>query len=164
MRQVAWFYFNEGLIMKSKFLQLSVLGMLVICLGGCAGTSAKPPEKTPEQALVERAHAFWDAGKLRDMSTVYHMESGALDGTLTADALQSQMSKASLLSYEFKHIQIHDKDAEIKVDAKYNLPPIHKPITIETTEHWVLIDGQWYHRTGTPTPSRKPSPRVGTLK
>jgi|GEM_PF-2647269 len=162
MRQVAWFYFNEGLIMKSKFLRLSVLGMLVICLGGCAGTPAKTPEKTPEQALVERAHTYWDAAKLRDMSTVYHMESGALDGKLTADALQSQVSKASLLSYEFKHIQIHDKDAEIEVDAKHYLPPMHKPITIIGTDHWMLIDGQWYHRTG--TPQSKPSPRVGTLK
>jgi hypothetical protein len=150
--------------MKSKFLRLSVLGIMVLCLCGCAGTPAKTPEKTPEQALVERAHTYWDAAKLRDMSTVYHMESGALDGKLTADALQSQVSKASLLSYEFKHIQIHDKDAEIEVDAKYYLPPMHKPITIISTGHWVLIDNQWYHRTGTPSPSPKPSPRVGTLK
>ena len=158
MKQVAWFYFNEGLIMKSKFLWLLVLGMLVLCLGGCAGT----PAKAPEQALVERAHAYWDAVKLRDMSTVYHLESGALDGTLTADALQSKVSKSTLISYEFKQIQIHDKDAEIEVDAKYYLPPMHKPIAFISKGHWVLIDGQWYHRTG--TPQSKPSPRVGTLK
>jgi hypothetical protein len=140
--------------MKLKFLRSSVLCMLVLCLGGCAGM----PEKTPEQVLVERAHTYWDAAKLHDMATIYHMESGALDGTLTADALQSQVSKASLLSYEFKHVQIHDKDAEIKVDAKYYIAPMHKPITIIRTEYWVLIDSQWYHRTGRPTP------RVGTLK
>ena len=132
--------------MKSKFLRLSILGMLVLCLGGCAGT----PAKAPEQALVERAHAYWDAVKLRDMSTVYHLESGALDGTLTADALQSKVSKSTLISYEFKQIQIHDKDAEIEVDAKYYLPPMHKPIAFISKGHWVLIDGQWYHRTGTP--------------
>ena len=129
--------------MKSKFLRSPVLGMLVLCLGGCAGN----PAKTPEQALSERAHAYWEAGKLRDFATVYRLESDALDGKLRPD--QAQPPQSRLLSYEFKHIQIHDKEAEIEVAEKFSLPQLHQPFTSFTVDHWILIDGQWYHQTST---------------
>jgi hypothetical protein len=132
--------------MKLKFLLSPVLGLLVLWLAGCAGN----PAKTPEQALVERAHAYWDAAKLHDAATVYRLESGSLDGKLTPDAAQSMVLNSSLLSYNFKHIQIHDKEAEIEVEAKLSLPQLHTPFTNRTTQHWILIDGEWYHLTSTP--------------
>src|SRR5664280_2082529 len=119
--------------MKSKFLMLPVLGMLVLCLGGCAGN----PAKTPEQALAERAHAYWEAGKLRDYATVYNLESDALNGKLKPDQTQRIVPRSSMLSYEFKHIQIHDKEAEIEVDAKLSLPQLHRPFTNRTIDHWI---------------------------
>jgi hypothetical protein len=131
--------------MKSKFLRSPVLGTLVLCLGGCDGN----PAKTPEQALSERAHAYWEAGKLRDYATVYSLESDALDGKLRPDETQRIVPQSSLLSYELKNIQIHDKEAEIEVDEKLSLPQLHKPLTNSITDHWILIDGQWYHRTST---------------
>lgn len=129
--------------MKSKFLRSPILGMLVLCLGGCSGN----PEKTPEQALVGRAQAYWEAGKLRDFATVYRLESDALDGKLRPDQAQRTAPQSRLLSYEFKHIQIHDKEAEIEVVGKFSLPQLHQPFTSITVDHWILIDGQWYHRT-----------------
>ena len=129
--------------MKQKFPLLALTGLLAFWLAGCAGQ----PAKTPEQALAERAHAYWDAGKLRDAATIYRLESGSLDGKLTPDMVRIPASgAASLLSYEFKRIQIHDKEAEIEVDAQILLPALHKPYTDRRTDHWILIDGQWYHR------------------
>ncbi len=131
-------------IMKTRLLPVAILGVLALWLGGCA----VQPAKTPEQALAERARTYWDAAKVRDLSTLYRLEADALEGKLTPDAFSQRMSSPSqLISYEFKQIQIHGKEAEIEVATKFAIPKLHQPFTDTTKDHWILIDGQWYHQT-----------------
>ena len=130
-------------IMKTRLLLLAILGVLALWLGGCA----VQPAKTPEQSLAERARTYWDAAKVHDLATLYRLEADALEGKLKPDDMPQRMSSGSqMISYEFKQIQIHGKEAEIEVTAKFALPQLHQPFTNTTKDHWILIDGQWYHR------------------
>lgn len=104
-------------------------------------------QATAAQPQVEqRVRNYLDALKIRDLQTAYQMESGSLNGTLTADAFYRYMtsSSADLLSYEIQSVSVEGEKATVELTATYKYPQLSQPTSMPRKSHWLLINGQWY--------------------
>ena len=118
---------------------------------------ASPPNA--EQARVEqRVRAYLDALKIQDLHTAYRMESGVLDGTLTADAFHRRFKSTAsvLLDYEIQKVTLESDQATVEFSGTYQYPQLHEPTTMPRRAQWVLIDGEWYHKSGQRQAGAKP--------
>ncbi len=112
--------------------------------------SGEPTDVARDPALKDRVTRYWDATKARDYATLYRMESATVEGTMTAANAPHRTVLSELLSYEIKGMDVRDSDADVNVLGTFKLPQMKLPFTQTITSRWVLIDGEWYHR----TPSR----------
>jgi hypothetical protein len=70
---------------------------------------AEDPAKPTEARLLERANAYWSALQAGDFATMYGLEAGARNGTLSPDKLRNSVGRSRLLKYAFKEVKIEDK-------------------------------------------------------
>lgn len=129
--------------MMPKILVLSLL----VVFSGFVAADEIPPQPAEQLQVEQRARAYLDALKLRDLHTVYRMESGALDGTLTADAFHRRIKStgAVLLDYQIRKVSLEESGkATVEFDATYQYSQLHEPTTMPNRSQWVLIEGQWY--------------------
>lgn len=130
--------------------------VLLICFGPVS--AQEKPEVSAEQVLTERAHQYWEAIKLNDLSTAYRLESGSLNGALTASAFRQGLARAApLIDYQINGVRIDGSGAQVDIRVRYKLPQLRDPVTWNRSNPWVLIDGQWYHQTPAAT-STAPAP------
>lgn len=128
-------------------LFLSIAGFIASV--SAADSAPQSSVTTIEQAQVEqRAQTYLESLKIRDLQTAYQMESGSTDGSLTADAFRRLMTSApaELLDYQIRKVSIEDVVATIEFNATYQYPQLHDPYTSPRRFYWMLIDGQWYHK------------------
>ncbi len=133
------------------YLLVGLLGSLIVA--GCA------EKKTDEELLMERAKTYWEAARIFDLPTMFHLESSSLDGRLiAADMTKVLASETRLQKYELRNPRIDGDTATIDADLTLVLTTTGgkgwdqpaKP------DHWVRINGQWYH--GMPKPKQEPPP------
>lgn len=103
----------------------------------------------PRAALEQRVNVYLTALKINDLATAYGLESGARDGTLTADEFhrRATQAKALLLDYAIEEVQVEGDSGTVKVKMTYQYPQLHKPYTTERSSQWIILDGQWYYKT-----------------
>lgn len=109
--------------------------------------SGEAAEAALDPALKDRVTRYLDATKARDYATLFRMESGMVEGTMTAANAPHRTVRSDLLSFEIKEMDVRDSDADVKVLGTFQLPQMKLPFTQTITSRWVLIDGEWYHRT-----------------
>ncbi|WP_295402332.1 hypothetical protein [uncultured Thiocystis sp.] len=133
----------------TKIVQFLLILFFAGFLAPLYAEEASPPDA--EQARVEqRVRAYLDALKIQDLHTAYRMESGAVDGTLTADAFfrRFKSSPSVLLNYEIQKVTMESDKATVEFSGTYQYPQLHEPATMPRRAEWVLIDGEWYHSKG----------------
>lgn len=106
----------------------------------------------PSATLEQRINQYLTALKLNDLATAYKMESGSLDGTLTADTFHrlATQSSAQLIDYKIKAIAVENDSATVDLDVVYQYPQLHKPYETTRKASWKKIDGQWYQQSSKP--------------
>ncbi len=95
--------------------------------------------------LTERATTYWDAVSSRDFATIYRLETGSLDGSLTPDAVRKFLGRSKLERYSFREVTIEGNVGEILVDRVHSIEGINAPITSTQRDRWTFVDGDWFH-------------------
>ena len=114
--------------------------------GGCAsiGGEAKPPE----QAVVERAQARWDALLRRDWAAAYQYLVPAYRSIVSVDRYGNQFSgPVQWESAMAKSAQCEEKRCTVAVEVMVRvLLPGHRNNLLSSNfeEVWVLEDGKWF--------------------
>lgn len=93
---------------------------------------------------MERINAYWDAAKVRDYTTMYDMEYGALIGSLSPAMFRRAVSRSKLESYQVKGVEIEGDLARVEMDRYYTLPGVQTPFASGSTDYWLFHEGEWY--------------------
>jgi hypothetical protein len=109
---------------------------------------AEDGPKPTEARLMERAHAYWSALQAGDFATMYGLEAGARDGTLSAEKLRNSVGRSRLLKYAFKEVKIEQDYAGIKVERTFSVANIRGSVPTTQQDRWMFIEGDWYHAQG----------------
>jgi hypothetical protein len=110
---------------------------------------ATPQPASPQEletALRERVERYWAARQVRDVRTLYELESAARPGGWLK--LENAMS---LIGLPVRNVKIQ----EVKIEGERAMTRISGEVMIGTLgwtpqtleDLWVLIDGLWYHQT-----------------
>lgn len=131
----------------------NIFAGLIACLFlvGCA------EKKTDTDLLMERANAYWEAARLFDLITMFHMEAPSLDGRLiAADMTKVIVAPTRLVKYQLKNPKINGESATIDLDLTLVLADAGGKGWDQPTKQdkWSKINGQWYH--GLPKPKEAP--------
>ncbi|WP_406623200.1 hypothetical protein [Acidovorax sp. SDU_ACID1] len=123
---------------------VSIASLVALSLMGCAsvpGHGAKTQE-----ALLQRATAYWQAMKDNDRVTAWGYEELSKKPDWT---LQGYLKRGGLVYDEVKVLSagaIEGDRAAVHVKMTYSVPAVRvKNITAERQDQWIWIDGQWYH-------------------
>lgn len=127
----------------------AILAFLVLTV--TTAYSEEPADPALDPALRDRVTRYLDATKARDYATLFRMESATVEGTMTAANAPHRAVSSELLSFEIKGMDVRDGDADVSVLGTFQLPQMKLPFTQMMTSRWVLIDGEWYHRTPSKT-------------
>ena len=114
------------------------------------------PVQNPDPSLVKRVETYWQARAVRDLHTMYKMESAARPGGwMTPDQMRAGWPVRNVRVLELKQ----DGDsaiAKVSVEMQKVLLP-WKPKTLD--DPWVLIEGTWYHKTHDPRAKKQTPPK-----
>lgn len=110
---------------------------------------ASPQPADPRQleaTLRERVERYWAARQVRDVRTLYELESAAQPGGWLK--LENAMSLMGLpvRNVKLQEVRIEGERAVTKISGDVMIGTLGwTPQTLE--DPWVLLDGQWYHET-----------------
>lgn len=111
-------------------------------------SGASQPAATSEElkaALRQRVERYWAARQARDVRTMYEMESAAQPGGWLK--LENAMSLQGLpvRKVRVEAVNIEAGQGKARISGEVLIGTMGwVPQTLEQT--WVLIDGQWYHK------------------
>lgn len=111
------------------------------------GATSQPNLVVTPGQVEARAGGYLEALRLQDWQTVYRMELGSKDGTLSPLAFMQQFANrgAKVLQYEITNVSVGGPGAaSADATVTYNLPQLFKPYTAPLHTDWVLRDGQLY--------------------
>jgi hypothetical protein len=103
-----------------------------------------------EDAIRQAVSKFWDAIKVFDLATAYHLEAGASDGDLTATAFREYWSDTDweLRSYEIRSITIDGDEADVDLLLLWHPPQLPKDVSRPFDDRWRYHDGAWLRDSG----------------
>jgi len=134
--------------MSTSLLQrtASVAGVVfAFTLTGCATIGQGERGKT-EQALLQRATAYWAAVQDNDRTTAWDYEELSTNPEWT---LQAYLNRSGVV-YEEVQVQgveaMENDRAKVKVTMTFSVPIARlKNVTRELRDEWVWKQEQWYH-------------------
>lgn len=134
--------------MKIKTLQVSLLkaGMLVAgaaMLSACASLAPK----TPEEAVSQRAQAYWDARLKGDKAKAYTFTHPSYKQVATEKDYALQFAGTLATAAEVRKVRCEAETCEVGINFKVTPPVIGsklKNIDMYATETWLQADGQWW--------------------
>lgn len=118
---------------------------LALTLAACAGFLPQSPD---ENALRERAQAYWDARVANDRMTAFRYEIESLEGDPRVMQRYLGRGGVEILSAEVVDVRIVAEDrAEVVVAVRYRMPlgGFRQPLGGDQLTIWILRDRQWYH-------------------
>lgn len=127
------------------------LALLIACLVSVLSCATLP---ILSGTLEKRVNQFWEARVKGDFDDAYRYEriSQTLKGYSKEEYIKHAVSsKVTIQSFKIKDIKlISDDTAEVYLEIVFKLEPIggidiKNPITSNTKDKWVKIDGKWYH-------------------
>lgn len=128
----------------------SVLMILVIAcsLFGCAAATAPVSTQSPEERLAERARAYWEARKRRDLVAQYSFEQPFFRERVTLTAFVQGRGATVVLAYEIKAIKVKEDAGLVSLRVTYR--PSHTRLrgqfgsTSDFNQQWVYVEREWY--------------------
>ena len=128
--------------------KLYVLLWIVVATLFSGVALAEDAAKPTEARLLERAHAYWSALQAGDFATMYKLEAGARDGTLSPEKLRNAVGRSKLQKYAFKEVKIEEDYAAIMVERTFGMSSIGGSIPTTQPDRWMFTEGDWYHAQG----------------
>ena len=122
--------------------------LLVTLLVGCAATSPNPSEKsaipqTPEEKVVYRAQARWDALRAGGYDKAYAYITPSMRITLPLEVFRSRISGGSWIDVKVTKAVCEPEVCDVSVKIEYYvLPNLRDTQTV--TEKWILEGGNWW--------------------
>lgn len=98
-----------------------------------------------KERLLERASIYWDAVSANDFATIYQLETGSLDGSLTPEAVRRLLGRSRLQRFELKDVEIEGNVGTVVVERAHTLEGIKGAIPSTQRDPWAFVDGDWYH-------------------
>lgn len=102
------------------------------------------------EQLEQRVSEYYEALRVNDFQTIYALESGSVNGSLTPDqAYKGNPTGVRILSYKSEITELDGDFAKVKISTKITFPEINGKEIVggESSEAWVRIKGSWYHDT-----------------
>lgn len=122
------------------------LGSLVLLAAGCA--SFKPA--TPEEAVAQRAQAYFDAVIAKDYKTSYALHTLSYRDRYSYEAHVLRTASSGVNYLTAKVLQVSCQSAEAcvaKVEVSYKAGglriPVEWPVTTMVEDRWAYIGGEW---------------------
>ena len=110
-----------------------------VSLGGCATS----PPQTPEQAVMARAQARWDALRAGQYDKAFSYITPSTRATLPLEVFRARIAGASWLDAKVVKAVCEPEvcDVSVKLDY-YVLPNLRDAQIVE--EKWILDSGNWW--------------------
>jgi hypothetical protein len=102
------------------------------------------PSDFDEKAVRDRVNQYLEARRLSDEATLYFMESGAQDGSLSPLEFHMQFPTRILEDYAILAVSLEDGKVLVEVEMTYLLPNMRKPYKTSIKMNWVWLNGQLY--------------------
>lgn len=129
-----------------SLIKILALGSLALLVAGCAGL--KPA--TPEEAVAERAQAYFDAVIAKDFKTSYALHAPSYRDRYNYDAHVLRSTSSGINYVAAKVLRVNCPSAEAcvaMVELSYKAvglrSPLKSPVTTMLEDRWVYIDGEW---------------------
>lgn len=118
--------------------------LVVGCASGAGG--AAPASASSEEALLERARAFWGAQQANDSVKAWTFEELSKDPAWT---LEAYLKRGGIV-YDIAEVrgvkEIDGDRAKVTVSTRYSVPMLRlKGQETVLQDEWRLIDGIWFH-------------------
>ena len=126
------------------FLGVFLLNLLAACATNMSGKieSAFVPQ-TPEEKVVSRAQARWDALRAGEFSKAYSFITPATRMTVTLEAFLGRISGGSWLDVKVTKAVCEPEVCDVSVKIEYYvLPNLRDTQTVN--EKWILDGGNWW--------------------
>lgn len=143
MRTISMKTLTPALWSRSIRTLLPVAAILVFLVAGCAVL-----KRSPEEALSERAGAFWEARRIGDHITAYQYEEISLNPEMNLQKYLKGRGGIEYQDVEVKEVRlVGPTEGEVLIHMSYTVPVagISTPIKGDGKDRWVLINGRWYH-------------------
>lgn len=101
-----------------------------------------------ETTLLARAHDYWEAVRINDLVTAYHLEAEAENGQLAPDEVELRHEwNMRVVGYQLGKVTYYGNHAEIEVSLEHTLPDTKTGKTTKSKgkDLWTFLNGQWYH-------------------
>jgi len=109
-------------------------------------TSSGTPKATSQEALLQRARAYWAAIQSNDALAAWPYEEVSQNPNWT---LQAYVKRAGGIVYdaiEVREVQsVEGERAGIQIWMKFTVPMVRVKQEGSLIDEWRLINGQWYH-------------------
>lgn len=117
---------------------VSVLGGIILALAGWTALAG--------EALEQRVRQYWEARQINDILTYYRLESATLPGgKLTPDKYRLAVG-LPVRDVKIQNIKVEGDKAEVQFEGKVEVGALGW-VPQSLTDVWVLVNGEWYHRT-----------------
>jgi hypothetical protein len=111
-----------------------------LSLGACSHRT------TSAQTLEERVKEYWAARESRDLLTQYKLEAAAQPGGWLTPDKMALLGGLRIRGVKVKEVKVRDDKATATVSANVQIGQMGW-VPQETQDHWVLLEGKWYHQT-----------------
>ncbi|MCK9516183.1 MAG: hypothetical protein WCZ18_07380 [Ottowia sp.] len=131
---------------RRRWLLASVSTAAALLAGACASGGSVIGAGSGEDALLERARAYWDAIKDNDRLAAWPLDELSLDPRWT---LQDYVKRGGIIYHEAEVLGVHEIDgdqAQVDVRIRFDVPQARMRNQKGVIhDHWRLVDGLWYH-------------------
>lgn len=133
-----------------KVTQKIGITFLAMALGACAAMPQK--NKSPEELVMERAQARYDALMQKDeegLEKAFSYTTPSFRGYTTSRQYNAKVAGRGMWNeVKVSSVECEESVCKVKVDLTYQTPQFNIPVTRPFFEKWIEIDGNWwiYHK------------------
>lgn len=126
------------------------LSIAALTLGACSGMTTK--NQTPEEAVVERAQARYDALMKKDQKgleeALSYTTKSFRDITSAAEYQGRYGGRAGWESADVQKAMCDESVCEVSIKVVFKTHRINVPLNTYIDEKWIEVDGEWwvYHK------------------
>jgi hypothetical protein len=122
-----------------------LLAAQVFLLAGCgtmAGLGVAKAVATPEQQVMKRAQARWDALIARNLDLAYTFITPAGRSTMPVDTYRGRVNPQFWRKVAVAGAKCEADVCDVNLNIEFTV--LEMPLSNAVSEKWILVDGEWY--------------------